>query len=231
MLKIKHTLLIASVLTAGAVSAETSKFQGAFGQIGIGYESISPSHASSTLTVNGVSIPVSTSSNSAGSGVATISLGWYQSVAKGFLLGAGVEYSPFAGSTGDMYVTTQRALPGQNNVTNDYKYQKKYSYNIFLSPAVMVGTDGLAYAKVGFTGAQLQNYNSLTYNLQGYSLGLGYKHMFKSGWYGFVEANYASYGKKTQSATNPLPGGRTLTATGTNGLNSYNILAGVGYKF
>ena len=231
MLNIKHTLLIASMLVAGGASAESSKFQGAFGQIGIGYESISPSHDSSTLSVNGVSIPVTTSSNSTGSGVATISIGWYQSVAKGFLLGGGVEYSPFAGSTGDMYVSTARALPGQNNITNDYKYQKKYSYNIFLSPAVMVGTDGLAYAKVGFTGAQMTNYNSLTYNLQGYSLGLGYKHMFKSGWYGFVEANYASYGKQTKSATNPLPGGRSLTASGTNGLTSYNILAGVGYKF
>jgi len=222
---------VMSTVIVGSAFAQSSRFQGAFGQIGIGYESASPTHDSSTLSVNSVNIPVTTTSSNANSFIGTTSLGWFQDIAKGLLLGVGAEYSPFAGSRGDMHVTTATRLPGQNNATNDYRYQKKNSYNIFLSPAMTVGADGLAYAKVGHTGAQVANYNNLIYNFSGYSLGLGYKQFISAGWYGFIEANYASYGKQTQSATNPLPGARTLTASGTNGLTTYNGLVGVGYKF
>lgn len=231
MKKSNIALAIALTVMAGTTFAQSSKFQGAFGQAGVGYESAKPSHDSSTLSVNRVSIPVNTSSTSANSMIGTFSLGWYQDVAKGFLLGVGAEYSPFAGAGADMNVTTAIRVPGQNNATNSYKYQKKDSYNIFISPAMTVGTDGLAYAKIGYTGAKVANYNTLTYNFTGYSLGLGYKQFFSAGWYGFVEANYASYGNQTESATNPLGGGRTLTASGTNGLSTYNGLIGVGYKF
>lgn len=89
----------------------------------------------------------------------------------------------------------------------------------------------MAYAKIGYTGAKVSNYNSLTYNFQGYSLGLGYKHIFQGGLYGFVEGNYFSYDNQTETATNTVARGRTLTSSGTNGLTSYNILVGIGYKF
>jgi len=225
-------ILVAVLSTAIAVPAlaQSSKFQGAFGQIGVGYESASPNHDSATLSVSGRNIPVNTTSSNANSAIGTFSLGWYQDVAKGFLLGIGAEYSPFAGSGADMTVSAATRLPGQNNITNDYRYQKKNSYNIFLSPAVTVGTDGLAYAKVGYTGAQVANYNNLTYNFSGYSLGLGYKQFFSAGWYGFIEANYASYGNQTQSISTPQAG-RSINASGTNGLTTMNGLVGVGYKF
>lgn len=231
MSKLHSTFLLLSACCAGTVAAEPSQFQGAFGQLGIGYESVSPTHNSSTLAINNVSIPVTSASSSTSNITGTISLGWYQQISERFLLGLGVDYSPFAGSSGNMSVSTTGALPGQNNITNDYNYQKKDSYNIFLSPAVLVGTDGMAYAKIGYTGAKVNYYNSLTYNLQGYSLGLGYKHMFAKGWYGFVEGNYANYGSQTKTATNPVAQGRTLTSSGTNGMTSYNLLVGVGYKF
>lgn len=231
MVKIKYTLLVVSMMVAGTVSAQPSKFQGAFGQIGIGYESVNPSAGSSTLSFNRVNIPVSTSITNTDSAVGTFTLGWYQDVARGFLIGVGAEYSPFAGSGGRISVSTVRALPGQNNLTNDYSYQKKNSYNIFLSPAMLVGSDGLAYAKVGFTGAKVTAFESLDYHFTGYSLGLGYKHMFRGGVYGFIEANYADYGSVTKSATNPIAAGRTLTASNTKSLQTYNVLVGIGYKF
>ncbi len=230
-MRIKYTLLVVSLMAAGSVSAQSSLFQGAFGQIGIGYEQVDPSAGSSTLSVNRVDIPVNSSISNTNSAIGTIAVGWYQDVAKGFLLGIGAEYSPFAGSAGSINVATQRALPGQNNLSNDYSYQKKNSYNIFLSPAMLVGTNGLAYAKVGFTGAKVTAFESLDYNFTGYSLGLGYKHMFKGGLYGFVEANYADYGSQTKSATNPIAAGRTLTASNTKSLTTYNILVGIGYRF
>jgi hypothetical protein len=226
----KVLVALLSTVIAGSAFAQSSKFQGAFGQIGVGYESVDPSHASSTLSVNGRNIPVTTSASNANSIIGTVAVGWYQDIAKGFLLGIGAEYSPFAGSGSTMSVTTATRLPNQNNVTNDYAYQKKNSYNIFLSPAMTVGTDGLAYAKVGYTGAQIATYNTLTSNFTGYSLGLGYKQLFSAGWYGFVEANYASYGNQTVTVNDP-PGGRNISASGTNGLTSMNGLVGIGYKF
>lgn len=227
---LKPIALASLVVFAGAASAQASKFQGGFGQIGVGYESVDPSHASSTLTVNGRSIPVTTSANNANSVIGTVGLGWYQDVAKGFLLGIGAEYSPFAGSNGSMSVSTTTRLPGQQAATNDYTYQMKNSYNIFLSPAMTVGADGLAYAKVGYTGAQVATYNSQTSSFTGYSLGLGYKQIFNAGWYAFIEANYANYGNQTVYVNDP-PGGPAISASGTNGLTSMNALVGVGYKF
>lgn len=233
MKKLQIALAAASLLAATSSFAQSSKFQGAFGQIGVGYESVSPTSQSGTLSTGGTSISVNPSSSNANSMIGTFALGYYHDVAKGFLLGVGAEYSPFAGSGA---TTTVNGAIGPRAITNDYRYQKKDSYNIFISPAMTVGTDGLAYAKIGYTGATVNNYNTLQYNFSGYSLGLGYKQFFSGNWYGFVEANYANYGSQTNSATEPAgvgPGGvpRTVTASGTSSLATYNGVIGIGYKF
>jgi hypothetical protein len=225
------TLSLADSDDLSTKASQASKFQGPFLQMGIGYESIRPTHDSSTLSINGRSTPVTTSSNNVNNMSGMISAGWYQDIAEGYLLGVGLDYSPFASSTGKMSVTTVNSLPGQNNLTNDYKYQQKYSYNIFLSPAMTIGESGLAYTKVGFTYARVENYNTLKYDFTGYSLGLGYKQIFYDSLFGFAEANYADYGNETESATNPIAVGRTLNSSGTNGLKKANIMIGVGYKF
>jgi hypothetical protein len=228
---VKPILMASLVISAGAASAQASKFQGGFGQIGIGYESVSPTSASGSLTVNRVTLNANPSFSTSNSFTGTLAAGWYQDITKDYLLGFGVEYSPIEGDQTSKTVSTSVRVPNQNNINNTYTWQKKNSYNIFVSPAMTVGTDGLAYAKIGYTGAQVTEYTSLTYNFTGYSLGLGYKQFFNAGWYGFAEANYSSYGSQTQSATNPIAAGRTLTASGTNSLTSYNALVGVGYKF
>jgi outer membrane immunogenic protein len=228
---VKPMLLASLLVTSSAVTAQASKFQGGFGQFGIGYESVSPTSPTGSLTVNRLTLNANPSFSSSNSFAGTLAVGWYQDVAKGFLLGVGVEYSPFEGEKSSQTVRSSSLAPNQNNITNSYKWQKKNSYNIFISPAMTVGTDGLAYAKIGYTGAQAKQYDTLTYNFTGYSLGLGYKQVFSGGWYGFAEANYSSYGNQTKSATNPISPGRTLTASGTNSLTSYNVLVGVGYKF
>jgi outer membrane immunogenic protein len=228
----KKTLILAALLSvAASASAQSSKFNGAFGQIGIGYESVSPTSASGSLSVNRQTLNANPNFSTSNSFAGTVAVGWYQDIAKGYLLGIGAEYSPIEGASTGQTVSAPVRLPNQNNINNSYTYQKKNSYNIFISPALTVGDDGLAYAKIGYTGAQVKEYTSLTYNFTGYSLGLGYKQFFSAGWYGFAEANYASYGSQTQSATNPVAGGRTLTASGTNSLTSYNGLVGIGYKF
>ena len=107
-------------------------------------------------------------------------------------------------------------------------YQKKNSYNIFVSPGMTVGSDGLAYAKVGYTGASVDTGGTTNYT--GYSLGLGYKQFFSGNWYGFGEVNYASYGNQT-STQSAVVAGRTLTTSITSSANITNLLVGVGYKF
>lgn len=92
-----------------------------------------------------------------------------------------------------------------------------------------VGADGLAYAKVGYSRAKVSNYRTLTYRFTGYSIGFGYKQFFNADWYGFVEANYASYGDETETAYHPYF--LNTSASGTNGLMSYSGSIGVGYKF
>jgi opacity protein-like surface antigen len=227
MNKLKFLFVVSTIFFANASYAQPSKFQGAFGQLGIGYESVSQTQLSASGAVNFTPVPVNTSANNANSMTGTFALGWYQNIAKGFLMGVGAEYSPFAGSAANKTATVQA---GPMIISNNYRWQKKESYNIFLSPAVTVGTDGLAYAKVGFTGAKATDFTTRTDNLTGYSLGVGYKQLFADGWYGFIEFNYANYGKATMTVTDP-PGGPRFDGTATNGLATYNGLVGIGYRF
>ena len=227
MNKLKFLFVASIIFFANASFAQQSKFQGAFGQLGIGYESASQTQQTASGAVNFTPVPVNTSANNANSMTGTFALGWYQNIAKGFLMGVGAEYSPFAGSAANKTATVQA---GPIIISNNYRWQKKESYNIFLSPAVTVGTDGLAYAKVGFTGAKATDFTTRTDNLTGYSLGVGYKQLFADGWYGFIEFNYANYGKATMTVTDP-PGGPRFDGTATNGLGTYNGLVGIGYRF
>jgi hypothetical protein len=49
----KVLFVVLSTIITGSAFAQPSKFQGVFGQIVLGDESVDPSHASSTLSVNG----------------------------------------------------------------------------------------------------------------------------------------------------------------------------------
>ena len=176
-------------------------------------------------------MPANPSYSTANSFAGDVAVGWYQDVAKGYLLGVGAEYSPINGTSSSYTISAPTTVGGTGgNPNRSYTYQKKNSYNIFVSPAMTVGDNGLAYFKVGYTGAQFDQYNSLTANYSGYSLGLGYKQIISDGWYGFGELNYSSYGNQTVSTTQTI-NRNNYTATGTGGMNTTNILVGVGYKF
>lgn len=120
---------------------------------------------------------------------------------------------------------------------------------MFLTPGYAIDKDKLIYAKVGYSSVQGQlqaptsysvpGYSNIplsvkfpqgqTSNLSGFILGLGYKQMIKSGFYGFAEANYMSYGNLTvtqSSTTRP-----TTNLSSTISLNSYQLLLGLGYQF
>ena len=165
------TAVAGLVGTANAQSA----FEGAYGQLGIGYQSAKP-------TVSG------TNYSSSNGFATTVGAGYNFVIDKSFLLGFGAEYSPIATSSANY---TEDGSTG--------KYKNKNTYNIFLSPGIAVSKESLAYAKVGYTGTTIkfEGSDGSNRNLTGYSLGLGYKQVIEGGLYGFAEGNYLTYLNKT----------------------------------
>ncbi len=222
--------LAIALATLATSSFAQSKFEGFYGQIAVGYESISPTLTNTPIAVSGSStaIPLATSISSTSGATGNVALGYTASINKDFTLAIGAEYYPINSQSGN-YTST---LAGK---TSSGTYQKQNVYNIYLAPGMNVGTDGLAYLKVGYTGASIKSSQgsdstSSTDNLTGYSLGLGYKQFFAGNWYGFGEANYFSYGNSVDNQS-AKSGTRTLSWSTTLNANVYNFLVGVGYKF
>jgi opacity protein-like surface antigen len=213
----KIKLLVAAAATVVASSAMAqSAFQGFFGQVGVGYESASTSFTGGTVSGTGYSV----SSNNSNSFAGTVAIGGYFPVSGSFLLGVGAEYSPIPGSSANYTISVPAASPSTYSGT----WKKKDSYNLFVSPAIAIDKDKLAYAKVGFTGANIDSTyagSTETTGYTGYSLGLGYKQIIQGGLYGFGEVNYAAYSSKNDG------GG----FSGTNKPTATNVLVGLGYKF
>ncbi len=226
MKKILLAAAIISLSTSGVMAQ--SKFDGFYGQVGVGYESVQPSFSNSNVTVSGVgTAPIGTSISNSNGFTGVVTLGFMTSVTKDFLLGIGAEYSPIAGQKSNYSASVGGVSLGNG------EYNKENSYNIFITPATPVGQDGLLYGKVGYTGASIKDSfagSSTTTNYTGYSLGLGYKQIIQGGLYAFAEGNYMSYGNKTASASAQY-GGYTVSATSTSSANAYNLLVGIGYKF
>ena len=105
--KMKKLLIGVTVAgMAGAANAQ-SAFEGAYGQVGIGYQSTSPS-ASSTLTFD---------TNSSFS--STIGAGYNFAIDRSFLLGIGADYSPIESQSANY-----RSSPNGT-------YKTKNTYNFF----------------------------------------------------------------------------------------------------
>ena len=226
-------ILAGSGLLISSQSFAQSSFDGAFGQIGIGYANVSPSFSTSPLAVTGVgSFNTSASASNQGSFTGTATIGYYASLNKDYLLGIGAEYSPFALSSGSVSGSGNSPKGAFNGSGT---YQVNNSYNIFLSPALSIQKDGLLYAKVGYTGLSATGNGprgSSTQSYAGYSLGLGYKQIIRGGLYGFGEANYFSYGNQTNTKSGVVTGtAYSYSISNTSSFNSYNLLVGLGYKY
>lgn len=218
----KKNLLIASLLAfAGTGAMAQSAFQGFYGQVGVGYESVDPGFSSGTVTsgtAGGRGYNVSSSNGNSFTG--NIGIGAYFPVTSSFLLGLGADYSPFAGSSTNYTFSIPSASYSETG-----SWKKKDSYTIFISPAYAIDKNKLAYAKVGYAGASTQltaaDGTKDTTNFSGYSLGLGYKQIISGSIYAFGEVNYAAYGSKNLGSD----------VSGSVKPTSMNALVGVGYKF
>jgi opacity protein-like surface antigen len=196
-------LLVATLFAASTTGAfAQSAFEGFYGQAGIGYESTSVSFSGGSVQ----GFPYGVSADNSNSFAGTV--------------GIGAEYSPIPGSNANVTLS----IPGTTTPSISGTYKKKDSYNLFISPAIAIDKDKLAYAKVGYTGANIETSilgSSNTTSYTGYSLGLGYKQIIRGGLYGFGEVNYAAYSSKSDG------GG----FSGTNKPTATNVLVGIGYKF
>jgi hypothetical protein len=229
MKKIVNLLVLMGIATLAStqVSAQ-SKFEGFYGQVGVGYESTNPTFTSSGLSVSGVgAVPINTTIGSQSGFTGAIGIGYMAAITKDFLLGLGAEYDPLNSTSGNY----SYGISGVGNINGTYK--KQNSYNIFISPATPIGTDGLLYGKVGYTGAAIQateGGSSQTTNYTGFSLGLGYRQIISGGLYGFGEVNYMNMGNTTNTYSGAAYG-HTYSYSNTSSANGYNALVGIGYKF
>ncbi len=225
----KKLLIATSLLIVCSGASAQSSFEGFYGQVGVGYQSVSPSTGSGNIQTSGGSYSVTSAGVNSSNFTGTVGVGYLASVTGNFLLGFGAEYSPIKGATTNII----------NSGGGTGTYQTQNSYAIFLAPAVALEKDKLLYAKVGFAGASTNFKDTLPYDTggdgtftnQGYVLGLGYKQIIQNGFYGFVEGNYSSlrsvnFNNSGTNAGTPYVGNNT-----TGSINTYNFLVGVGYKF
>jgi outer membrane immunogenic protein len=227
----------------GTVSAQ-SAFQGFYGEISTGYENNTVNNTDITVSQSRVSaaFPARTFTDSNGGNASkgnmplVLGLGYTFSLAPKFTLGLGADYSTLTTTTNTIQYTTA----GQPTRLNKSNYKISNRYSIFLAPGYAIDKDKLAYFKAGYSNQKLEGFDGTSgnaegsSNMSGYVLGLGYKQMITSGFYGFAEGNYYNYSKVNlngSGSTTGLRAGGTFTQTSNPGANAYNFLVGVGYKF
>ena len=86
--------LAIALSTLATASFAQSKFEGFYGQIAVGYESINPTLTNTPIAVSGSSttIPLSTSISSTSGATGNVALGYTASINKDFTLAIGAEY-------------------------------------------------------------------------------------------------------------------------------------------
>jgi outer membrane immunogenic protein len=228
----KKKLLAIALFSATTGAMAQSAFEGFYGQLGIGMQSVSPTLKNNSITApNGTNYNLNSSVDNTNSFTGTATLGYTFSVNQTFLLGIGAEYSPIAGQSGNYNLTNSQLNPSSFPGT----YKLKNSYNVFLSPGIALDKESVLYAKLGYTGAAVESTPSggsaETTNYTGYSLGLGYKKIISGGLYAFGEGNYFNYGNKSNTDSGPWGGGGRYTSSSTASFNAFNFLVGIGYRF
>jgi hypothetical protein len=234
MKKIQKTLIAAGIALATVATAQAqSKFEGAYGQLGVGFTSTMPTLGGATLTPPAGNSPSSyglgTSIESTNSFAGAIGLGYTFSVAPKFTVGLGIDYLPMAGQSGN-YSLTNSSL---STPTLSGTYKQKQTYNVYVAPGLEITPDSMLYAKLGYSGSQFTYGDGGLQNLNGFLVGLGYKQIISGGLYGFAEANYTSYGQQNVGSTGPWGGNvsGTYAINANLSANTFTGLVGVGYKF
>ncbi|WP_114689668.1 outer membrane beta-barrel protein [Polynucleobacter necessarius] len=222
--------------SANAQSAKTNAWEGAYGQVSVGYGSFTPnigggSASNIPLLRGGPTGSVSSSADNVNTGTDNIGVGYNFGINSDFVLGISAAYYPGASSSAPGAFTTYPVNGGGASSIAAVQYNVKNLYSVTLNPGYVIDKDRLVYAKVGYTGTTIGlNGPTLAYstvNLGGYTLGLGYKQMVAQSIYLLGEFNYASYSTKNPVLTNTSGVNLTAPISGTG----IDFLVGVGYRF
>jgi hypothetical protein len=256
----KKLLVAATVAGLVGTANAQSAFEGFYGQIGTGYESNTATGLNSPITfgVQGVSVNFgnTSASNQTFGGMPLVAgIGYNFSVAPKWLLGIGFDYS-FLSQESSSFGYSGNIDDIANATLNGAKIKASNRMNIFITPGYEIDKDKLIYLKAGYSSVKVDataptsitrnggtdsitnalggNFSNSSKTLNGYVVGLGYKQIINKGLYAFGEANYMSYSKANFTSTlngveNGVP--YSISTNSNSGLNSYQLLVGVGYRF
>jgi len=209
--------------------SKTNDWEGAYGQIGVGYEVFLPASATGTTTIPAykVTLANSSSAKNAQGPAGNFSAGYNFAINTAFVLGIGATIYPGDSASATSNSTTT-GVPG--SAAGVYNIANVFA--IYLTPGYTIDKDRLAYLKIGYTGATIHtssagNFPQQSTNVSGIATGLGYKQMLNESFYGFGEVNYAAYSPKSVSVL--TDGGATVN-TSSKG-SGVDFIVGAGYRF
>ena len=222
----------AMVSISGAQTKSTA-WEGAYGQVAIGYESYIPkaTAATTTTTPGGAHvIPTYSTATHANGPTGSFGAGYNFAFNDTYLLGIGVAISPGASSSATTTATASGSSAyGVYNVNN--------AYSISLIPGYAIDTNRLVYIKLGYAAATTHasasanspalNYPQQSVKVNGTLYGLGYKQMVTDAIYFLGEANYAVNREKQVSV---LTNGGYLINSPSNAVG-FDLVIGIGYRF
>jgi len=225
-------LYFAMVSISGA-QTKSNAWEGAYGQVAMGYESYIPkaTAATTTTTPGGAHvIPTYSTATHANGPTGSFGAGYNFAFNDTYLLGIGVAISPGASSSATTTATASGSSAyGVYNVNN--------AYSISLIPGYAIDANRLVYAKLGYAAATTHasasanspalNYPQQSVKVNGTLYGLGYKQMVTDAIYLLGEANYAVNREKQASV---LTNGGYLINSPSNAVG-FDLVVGAGYRF
>ena len=221
-----------AMASISSAQIKSNAWEGAYGQVAIGYESYIPkaTAATTTTTPHGTVLPTYSTATHANGPTGSFGAGYNFAFNDTYLLGIGVAISPGASSSATTTATASgSAAYGVYNVNN--------AYSISLIPGYAIDANRLVYAKLGYAAATTHasasanspalNYPQQSVKVNGTLYGLGYKQMVTDAIYILGEANYAVNREKQVSV---LTNGQYLINSPSNAVG-FDLVVGIGYRF
>jgi outer membrane immunogenic protein len=231
MKNIKLAMLTSALIGLSCSSAfaqsKVNAWEGAYGQIGIGYEIYSPSSATGTVNAYGMTFPNSSSGQNATGPTGKFSLGYNFGLNSSYVVG--IEASMYPGHSQSAATTSTTTTPlGSTTINGTYRAANVWVVSFI--PGFVIDKDRLAYLKLGYSGGTIESSSAIfsqqNISVGGFATGLGYKQMFSDSFYGYGEVNYAAFSPKSVTiATDVGTINSTTKGTGTD------FILGVGYRF
>ena len=221
-----------AMVSISGAQTKSNAWEGAYGQVAIGYESYIPKATAATTTTipGGAPIPTYSTATHANGPTGSFGAGYNFAFNDTYLLGIGVAISPGASSSATTTATASgKSAYGVYNVNN--------AYSISLIPGYAIDSSRLLYVKLGYAAATTHasafensaavNYPQQSVKVNGTLYGLGYKQMVTDAIYLLGEANYAVNREKQVSV---LTNGGYLINSPSNAVG-FDLVVGIGYRF